>query len=253
MKNYLDFSGKNVIVTGSRGIGRAIALAFAERGARLAVIARSPEPPKLLEELQTVGAPAYYFPCNLADAEARRGLIAAIVERMGAEPDILVNNAGFQFSETIETCTEDHWRKSAAVLLDAPYDLSRQVIPFMKLRRGGRIINIASICAFREGGWNFSYGVMKGGLVAMTRCMANAVGKYQINVNAIAPGIIRTDLTEGQGCFLPDHYQNIIRKYPLGRLGEPEEIAAAALFLGGDMSTFVTGQTLIVDGGFCGY
>ena len=249
MKNYLDFSGKNVIVTGSRGIGRAIALAFAERGARLAVIARSPEPPKLLEELQTVGAPAYYFPCNLADAEARRGLIAAIVDRMGAEPDILVNNAGFQFSETIETCTEDHWRKSASVLLDAPYDLSRQVIPFMKLRRGGRIINIASICAFREGGWNFSYGVMKGGLVAMTRCMANAVGKYQINVNAIAPGYMATNNTN-QLRQDEDRSEEILARIPAGRWGTPADVGGAAIFLASDAAAYVNGYTLAVDGGW---
>ncbi|MCI7643434.1 MAG: SDR family oxidoreductase [Lentisphaeria bacterium] len=111
---------------------------------------------------------------------------------------------------------------------------------------------ISSICAIREGGWNFGYGVMKGGIVAMTRCMANIVARYHINVNAIAPGIIRTDLTENQGCFEEKQYQNFVGKYPAGRLGEVDDIAGAALFLASDMSSFVNGQQIVVDGGFSG-
>ena len=137
-------------------------------------------------------------------------------------------------------------------MLDAPYDFSKQAIPFMKAQHNGKIIMISSICAIREGGANFGYGVMKAGVAAMARCMANSLAQYNIQVNAIAPGIIRTDLTERQGCFEDHRYKSTIQKYPAGRLGEPEEIAGVALFLGSNLSSFMDGQLLIVDGGFSG-
>lgn len=253
MKDYLDFRGKNaVVIGGRRGLGRAMSIAFAERGAKVAVVARSRDGSEILDELRQAGTPGLYYCCDVGDAEARRGLISRIVEDLGGELHILVNDAGMQYAENIETCTEEHWRHSEAVLLDAPYDFSRQAIPFMKKQNYGKIILISSICAVREGGGNFSYGVMKAGLASMARCMANSVGYWNITVNAIAPGIIRTPLTEGQGCFEEERYKNLSSRYPLRRLGEPEEIAAAALFLASDMSSFVTGHQLFVDGGFSG-
>lgn len=253
MKDYLDFTGKTAIVIGGRrGLGRAMSIAFAERGAKVAVVARSQDGSEILNELETSGTKGLYYCCDVGDKDARKGLIEKIVNDLGGRLDILVNDAGMQYSETIESCTEEHWQHSEAVLLDAPYDFSRQAIPFMKKQNYGKIILISSICAVREGGYNFSYGVMKAGLASMARCMANAIAQYNITVNAIAPGIIRTPLTVGQGCFEPERYARIISQYPARRLGEPEEIASAALFLASDMSSFVNGHMLFVDGGFTG-
>ncbi len=250
MKDYLDFRGKKAVVTGGRrGLGRAMVLALAGRGASVAVISKNPEAGKLMEEIRDCSGNCVYFSADLSSPKDRTGLIDKVVECLGGI-DILVNNAGLQFSETVESCTSEQWNLSQSVLLNAVFDLSRQAIPYLKKQKSGKIINIASICAFREGGWNFSYGVMKAGVVGMTRCMANSLARYGIQVNAIAPGIIRTDLTAS--CFEKEQYDQLCRKYPAGRLGEPEEIAGAMLFLASEMSSFVNGQTLVVDGGFCG-
>lgn len=250
MKDYLDFSGKTAIVTGGRrGIGRAIAIAFAERGAKVAVISKSQDGAAILEDLAAAGTPGVYLPCDLELPEARQGIVDVAVEKLGGRLDILVNNAGLQFGETIETTTLEHWKTSEELMLNAPFELSQQAIPYMK-ERGGKIIMISSICSVREGGWTFGYGVMKAGLASMARCMCQTLAKYNINVNVIGPGIIRTDLTTRQGCFDEANYARIIQKYPARRLGEPEEIASVALFLASEMSSFVNGQQLFVDGGF---
>lgn len=250
MKDYLNFQGKVALITGGRrGLGRAIALALAERGARVAVISQSPEADDLLREIAELGGEGLYLQADLCKREERSGLVEQVLAHFG-RVDILVNNAGFQFVESVESCTLEQWDASRSGLLDAVFELSQQVIPCMRKQGGGKIINIASICAFREGGWNFSYGVMKGAIVSMTRCMANSLAAQHINVNAIAPGIIRTDLTAD--CFEPERLQKILSKYPAGHLGEPEDIAGAALVLASDLSNFVHGQTITVDGGFTG-
>ena len=186
----------------------------------------------------------------MGSREARRRIIEKAVTLLGGHLDILVNNAGLQFNDTIESCTLENWEISESVLLEAPFDFSRQAIPFMKSAGGGKIIHVSSICAIREGGGNFSYGVMKTALAGMTRCMANTIARYNINVNAIAPGIVHTDLTEP--CFAEERHRQLIARYPARRLGVPEEIAGCALFLASEMSSFVHGHLLVADGGFCG-
>jgi 2-dehydro-3-deoxy-D-gluconate 5-dehydrogenase len=251
MKDYLDFTGKTAVVTGGRrGIGRAMVLALAERGAKVAIISQSPEADDLLQEIKAYGSKGFYFQADLSKREDRAGLIDKIVTSLGSI-DILINNAGMQYTETIESCSTQQWDHSHSILLDAVFELSQQVIPYMKKQGSGKIINIASICAFREGGSNFSYGVMKSGVVGMTRCMANSLAQYGINSNCIAPGVIRTDLT-APGLSNPNSYAHTVSKYPAKRVGDPEEIAGAMLFLASNMSSFVNGQTLTVDGGFTG-
>lgn len=250
VRDYLNFTGKRAIVTGGRrGLGRAMAMALAERGCSVAVVSQSPQEPEWMAALRSGGAKVIYFSADLADKGGCKGLVGRAAEALDGL-DILVNNAGMQYRESIETCTQEQWDTSRSLLLDAVFDLSQQAIPFLKQTGGGKIINISSICAFREGGWNFSYAVMKSALVGMTRCMANSLARENINVNAIAPGIIRTDLTAR--CFEPERWSSLVAKYPAGRLGEPEEIAGVMLFLASDMSSFVNGVTIAVDGGFTG-
>ena len=251
MKDYLNFKGKVAVITGGRrGLGRAMALSLAECGAKVCVISQSPEADKLLCEIRECGGTGIYVQADLSKRNERIGLIEKVVERFGGV-NILINNAGMQYRENIETCTQEQWDYSRSIFLDAIFELSQQAVPFMKKQGGGKIINISSICAFREAGGNFSYGVMKGALISMTRCMANHLAQFNINVNAIAPGVIRTNLTQ-PGLSNPECYQDTIKKYPSKRVGEPEEIAGAMLFLASAMSSFVHGQTLIVDGGFTG-
>jgi len=151
MDTLLDFTGKTAIITGGRrGLGKAMATALAERGAEVVVIARNAEPPEFnCERIR-------YFSADLADRAEREGVIARALGGEDRPLDILVNNAGMQFQESVESCTLEQWDYSRSLLLDAVFELSQQAIPFLKRRGGGKIINIASICAFREGGGNFS-------------------------------------------------------------------------------------------------
>ena len=249
-------AGRAVLSNGACGsIGYGIATAYAKEGANLVITGRNL---KKLEEAKEELERLYNTNVLILQADVNAGadneaVVKNVVEKAIAEfgrIDVLINNAGMQFNESIESCTLENWKKSETILLDAPYELSRQVIPYMKQANSGKIIMISSICSHREGGGNFGYGVMKAGITSMASCMANSLAGYNINLNAIAPGIIRTDLTAA--CFEENRYNNLIKKYPARRLGEPDEIASAALFLASEMSSFVNGHLLVVDGGFSG-
>ncbi len=251
MKDFLDFTGKVAVVTGGRrGLGAAASLAFAERGALVVIVARNDNCDDLLKQIEDAGGKALYIKCDLASKSDRAGLIGRIIEKTG-HIDILVNNAGIQYQDSILECTDEQWYTSESILLDAPFELCRDVVPHMVERGGGKIINISSICAVREGGGNFSYACMKAALMSMTRAMANGVAMKNINVNAIAPGIIRTDLT--RSCYENENlYRWLTERYPARRFGYPEEIASVVLFLASEMASFVNGQMIPVDGGFTG-
>ena len=253
MIDYLDFSGKRAVVTGGRrGLGKAITVALAERGASVAVIARSQDGEDILQEMERAGTSGCYLQCDLSRRESRCGLIGRAMEHLSGPIDILVNNAGFLFKENRETCSFENWDASQSVLLEAPFDLCRQAAPIMKRQRSGKIINIASVNAVRASQTEFSYGVMKGALMTMTRILSNTLAPFNINVNAIAPGICRSDLTVDHGIFDRERYWKVADNYPLRRLGEAEDIAAIVLFLASEMSRNVSGHTLFADGGFCG-
>lgn len=250
-RESFDFTGKNAVVTGGRrGIGRACALALARRGANVVVIARAKDGAAILAELAEYGTAPHYLSADLSRPEARRGLIAEAERLLHGGVDILVNNAGTVIDGTICTMKEEDYISSRELLMDSPIDLMRQALPGMMERRYGKIVNISSIFGIRNSPGTFTYSVFKRAVIAATECAAKTVAPYRVNVNCIAPGTVRTELTESRGDFSEGTYEAMCRSYPAGHLGEAEDIAAALLYLVSDAASFVHGHTLVVDGGY---
>ena len=244
----IDLSGKRAIVTGgSRGIGRAIALAFAGVGAHVSICARGVE---ALEAARTQIAAkrvtAHAATCDLAAGEAVARYIAEAVEALGGV-DILVNNAsGFG-----STDDEAGWEKSLTVDLMATVRATRAATPFLEKSDAAAILNISSTSAFHPSVRTTPYGVAKSAVIQYTRNRAAALAPQRIRVNCIAPGSIEFPggSWEKRKTDNPQLYNAILRSIPFGRLGEPEEVAQVALFLVSPLAGWVTGQTIMVDGG----
>lgn len=243
---HISFTGRKVLVAGaSRGIGRSIALGFAAAGADVAICARGVERLRQTEaELLNLGGAVHASPCDLADADAVTGWVDAAAEALGGI-DVLVNNA----SALARGSDEADWAVSLDVDLMASVRASRAALPWMEAG-GGAIVNIASIAALKVGTMQ-AYGAAKAALVHYTAIQAVALAGRRIRVNCVAPGSI-----EFPGGFWEDargsdpaRYGQILKSIPWGRLGRPEEIAHAVLFLASDLASWITGQTLVVDGG----
>jgi len=248
MPTNISFAGRKVIVTGgSRGIGRSIALAFAENGADLAVCARGGEGLKAVEaELRHHGGTAVGLACDLADGPAVARFVADAASALGGV-DILVNNA----SGLGLTDDEDGWLASINVDLLATVRATRAAVPFMEKTGGGAIINISSIVGLHPRARLLPYSAAKAALLNYTAGQALALAAKQIRVNAIAPGSIEFPggIWDDRKRSNPELYRNTLASIPWGRLGKPEEIAKVALFLASDLASWVTGQTIVADGG----
>ncbi len=245
-----DFSlaGKIALITGAaQGIGKAIALLFAEKGADLVLLDLKEEVKDLAEKIQSSGRKAFPIVADLTDFASLPGVVEKAIE-VFSKIDILVNNAGVALLDDAENLSEKDWDITMAVNLKAPFILSQLVGREMIKRKSGKIINIASQAGIVALDKHVAYCTSKAGLIGMTKVLALEWGEFGINVNAIAPTVVLTEL--GRKAWAGEVGEAMKQKIPLRRFALPEEIAAAALFLASDASNMVTGATLVVDGGY---
>lgn len=244
-----SLEGKVALVTGgSRGIGRAIALTFADAGASVAVSARKlPGLEEVAEEIKAMGGKCLPVSSHVAKLEESKNLVETVKAEFG-RIDILVNNAGTNpYYGPLIDAEEWAWDATMNVNLKAPFLLSQLVARIMREQGGGNIVNTASVAGLRPSDLNI-YSVTKAALIMLTKIMALEWGQYNIRVNAIAPGIVKTRLSEALWKE-PSVGEEAAKHTALGRLAEPEEMAGAVLYLASDASRYVTGETIVVDAG----
>jgi 2-dehydro-3-deoxy-D-gluconate 5-dehydrogenase len=241
--------GKVALVTGSAsGLGAAIALALAEAGASVACHGNRRPADDTSERIRALGRESQSFAADLNTLDGAELLFEAVRSAMGA-PDILVNNAGTISRAPAEDYDLQAWMTVMQVNLNSAFRLSQLAGRNMLKRRQGKIINIASLLSFQGGIRVPAYAASKGGLAQLTKALANEWAVHNVQVNAIAPGYFRTDNTQA---LQRDEVRNrqILERIPAGRWGEPEDIAGAAVFLASAASNYVTGEVLVVDGGW---
>ena len=244
------FSEKTALVTGaSRGIGRAIALAFAKEGANVAVIyaGNSAAAGETVGELKALGVKARAWQCDVGDFAAAGAVCKEVIEEFGGV-DILVNNAGIIRDGLILSMKEADFDAVVNTSLKGAFNMTKHLYSHMMKKRRGRIINMASVSGLMGNAGQANYAAAKAGVIALTKTTARELAGRGVTCNAIAPGFIRTDMTDK----LTDKVkENTIAAIPMKRMGEPEDIAAAAVFLASDAAGYITGEVLRVDGGLC--
>ncbi len=243
----LGLTGKLALVTGaSRGIGRAIATELAREGACVACVATAMERVQdTVDACRALGSTAEGFGCDVSDHAAVTALAAEVQERMGPI-DILVNNAGVTRDQLILRMKEEDWDTVMAVNLKGAFNTCKAFARTLMKRGGARIINIASVVGLTGNAGQANYAASKGGLLAFTKSLAKELSGRQVTVNAVAPGFIETDMTEG---FQGEARAAMAKAIPLGRFGAPEDVARVVALLAGTPGAYVTGQCLPVDGG----
>jgi 2-deoxy-D-gluconate 3-dehydrogenase len=247
--NPFDLSGRVAVVTGGNGgIGRGIALGLAQAGAAVAILARNEEKnQRVMGELEALGVAVLSVKVNVASREELQPALAKVEETLGPI-SILVNNAGITVIGGVLDQAPGDWDQVIETNLNACFLLSKLAAQSMVKRRQGKIINIASMYALFGSGHVPSYSASKGALVQLTKSMAIELAPFNIQVNAIAPGWLETDMTAPVKTM--PLYQEIITRTPAGRFGNPDECAGTAVFLASRASDFVTGTTICVDGGY---
>ncbi|WP_449284670.1 3-oxoacyl-[acyl-carrier-protein] reductase [Marinobacter sp. PE14] len=242
-----DLKGKVALVTGaSRGIGRHIALQLAQRGADVAINYRSRqhEGDEVAKEIEATGVRALAFQADLSKMPEARSLVRQVQEQWG-RIDILVNNAGITKDKSMKKLTDDDWNDVLDTNLGSVYATCSEVLKIMMDQKYGRIINITSFVGQAGNFGQANYAASKGGIIAFTKTLALEMAKYNITVNAIAPGFTETEML----AQVPENIrEQIIARVPMGRFGKPEEIARAVVFLAAE-GDYITGQQINVNGG----
>jgi 2-deoxy-D-gluconate 3-dehydrogenase len=249
MEVTFDLKGKVAIVTGGgRGIGRAISLGLAGAGASVVVCGRTQkEIDGVAEEIRHKGGKALPVVTDLTVNEQIENLVNITIKEFG-KIDLLVNNAARSFLRSLLDLREDGWDKVFNTNVKAVWLLSRAVARRMIEQKSGRIINITTVGAEKAELGMAAYGCSKAALKMLTRCMAREWAQYGINVNAVGPGLTRTDFSKPIWSN-PEVAKHVAGMIPKGRLAEPEEIVGSVLFLASDAANFITGQSIYVDGG----
>jgi 3-oxoacyl-[acyl-carrier protein] reductase len=248
MKDLL--AGKCALVTGgTAGIGKAIALKFAQHGAKVAIFGTNAERgAQVLQELNVISQDhsAQFVQVNVSrQAEVDAG-IKKVLESF-QHIDILVNNAGVTHDQLLMKMSEDEWDNVMAINVKSCYNTTHALVRSMMKARSGKIINMSSVVGMTGNAGQVNYAASKAAVIGFTKALAREVASRNINVNCIAPGFIDTLMTEA---LTDSQKEAILTKIPMGKMGLPEDIANAALFLASDLSNYMTGQVVTVDGGF---
>jgi 3-oxoacyl-[acyl-carrier protein] reductase len=244
----LSMNGRVAIVTGAaRGIGRAIANILAQRGAEIVIADRNPEISLATAKdiSSQTGKSVISIPTDVSNLDSARNMVEQAIN-IHSHIDILVNNAGVTRDTLILRMEEDDWDIVLDTNLKGAFNCSKSVIRYMMKQRYGRIVNISSVSGQAGQVGQTNYSASKAGLIGFTKALAREVASRNITVNAVAPGFIPTTLTNDLADELK---QAILKATPLGRMGEPEEVAYAVAFLASDEAAYITGQVLAVDGG----
>ena len=244
----MRFDGRVALVTGgSRGIGRAIVEALAAEGAKVAFVYASNQAAadELVAKLKSSGTEALAIQANVKVKAEAEAAVEKTVETFG-KIDILVNNAGIVRDTLVATMPEEKWRDVIETNLNSVYNFCNAVMRPMMSARFGRIVNMSSVAARMSNQGQAAYAASKGGIESFSKCLAVEVAKRGITVNSVAPGFILTDMTEAVRNAAED---KIIAGIPVKRLGKPEDIANAVLFLADEKTSYITGETITVDGG----
>jgi len=242
----LKLEGRVALVTGaSRGIGRAIALRLAAQGATVIAGARGTNAQATVDEIIAAGGRAMAQPLDITDSSSVEAMVAATLAAY-QRIDILVNNAGIAKDQLMLRMKRDDWDAVINTNLTGAYTCVQAVLKTMVKQRAGRIINITSVVGQAGNAGQVNYAASKAGLIGFTKALALEVASRGITVNAIAPGLIETDMTKGIAEGAHDEWA---AKIPLKRLGTPDDIAAAVAFLASDEASYITGQVLAVNGG----
>lgn len=240
--------GKVALVTGgSRGIGRAIALKLAENGADVAInyAGNTAAAEEVKAAIEQMGRKALLIQCSVADTDGVQAMVNQVVKELG-RLDILVNNAGITRDGLLMRMKEADWDDVMNTNLKGVYNCSKAVMRAMMKQKSGRIVNMASVVGEMGNAGQANYAAAKAGVIGFTKSLAKEVASRGITVNAIAPGFIATDMTS---VLSDDQKAEMARTIPLGRAGQPEDVANAVLFLASEGAAYITGQVLNVDGG----
>ncbi len=242
----MSLSGKIALVTGaSRGIGRAVALRLAADGANVAVIyaGNADKAEAVCAEIRAMGVEAKAYRCDVASSEAVKETVKAVTTELG-KIDILVNNAGITRDSLVLSMKDEDYDAVLNTNLKGAFNMIRACYSGFIRKKSGRIINISSVSGIMGNAGQANYSASKAGLIGLTKSVARELASRNVTCNAVAPGFIQTDMTENIG------EDNTLRSMiPLGRMGKPEDIAAAVAFLASDAASYITGEVLRVDGG----
>jgi 2-dehydro-3-deoxy-D-gluconate 5-dehydrogenase len=244
-----DLKGRTALVTGGNGgIGLGMARGLAAAGARVAIAGRNAA--KNTAALASLGKDAISLKGDLGDEKQCRALVAEAAERLGGRLDILINNAGINIRKTPQEYAMEEWRTVLDVNLTSAFVASQAAYPHMKRAGAGKIVNIGSMMSIFGASFAAPYAASKGGIVQLTRALATAWARDNIQVNAVLPGWIDTDLTRNARSEVKGLHERVLARTPAGRWGEPADLAGIAVFLCAAASNFVTGTAIPVDGGY---